>query len=126
MRRLQDRLTMHGRTAMLEYRSAAFALAALLALAAPASAAQQRAEVIHWWTSGGESAAVKVFADQFNKAGGEWVDNAIANGANARAAAISRTVAGDPPTAMQFNTGKQFDELVENDLLASVDSVAQS
>jgi glucose/mannose transport system substrate-binding protein len=67
-----------------------------------------------------------VFADQFNKAGGNWVDNAIANGANARAAANSRTVAGDPPTAMQFNTGKQFDELVENNLLANVDSVAKS
>jgi len=103
-----------------------FAAALAIGIAATPAAAQQRAEVIHWWTSGGESAAVKVFADQFNKAGGEWVDNAIANGANARAAAISRTVAGDPPTAMQFNTGKQFDELVENDLLASVDSVAQS
>ena len=103
-----------------------FAAALAIGIASTPAAAQQRAEVIHWWTSGGESAAVKVFADQFNKAGGEWVDNAIANGANARAAAISRTVAGDPPTAMQFNTGKQFDELVENDLLASVDSVAQS
>ena len=34
------------------------------------AAAQMKAEVIHWWTSGGESAAVKVFADQFTKAGG--------------------------------------------------------
>jgi glucose/mannose transport system substrate-binding protein len=102
-------------------------LAAAVALSvAAAPAAAQRAEVIHWWTSGGESAAVKVFADQFDKAGGVWVDNAIANGANARAAAINRTVAGDPPTAMQFNTGKQFDELVENNLLADVDSVAKA
>jgi glucose/mannose transport system substrate-binding protein len=102
------------------------AAAVVIGIAATPAAAQQRAEVIHWWTSGGESAAVKVFAEQFNKAGGQWVDNAIANGANARAAAINRTVAGDPPTAMQFNTGKQFDELVENDLLANVDSVAQA
>lgn len=41
-----------------------------------------------------------------------------------RTAAINRTVGGDPPTAMQFNTGKQFDELVENNLLSNVDSVA--
>ena len=74
--------------------------------------------MIHWWTSGGESAAVKVFAEQFTKAGGTWMDTAIAGGANARTAAINRTVGGTPPTAMQFNTGKQFDELVENDLLA--------
>ncbi|MDP9097127.1 MAG: carbohydrate ABC transporter substrate-binding protein, partial [Pseudomonadota bacterium] len=85
-----------------------------------------RAEVIHWWTSGGESAALRVFADAYNKSGGQWVDTAIAGGANARTAAINRVVSGDPPTAMQFNTGKQFDDLVENELLASMDPLAQA
>jgi glucose/mannose transport system substrate-binding protein len=88
------------------------ALAAMFTLTPPAGAEEQRAEVIHWWTSGGESAAVKVFADQFQAAGGTWVDTAIAGGANARTAAINRTVGGNPPTAMQLNTGKQFDDLV--------------
>jgi glucose/mannose transport system substrate-binding protein len=83
-----------------------------------------KTEVIHWWTSGGESAAVKVFADQFTKAGGTWMDTAIAGGVNARTAAINRTVGGTPPAAMQFNTGKQFDDLVENDLLRDVDALA--
>jgi glucose/mannose transport system substrate-binding protein len=109
---------------MFTYRSAGFVVAAMLALAAPASAGEQRAEVIHWWTSGGESAAVKVFADQFQAAGGTWVDTAIAGGANARTAAINRTVGGNPPAAMQLNTGKQFDDLVENDLLANMDAQA--
>ncbi len=89
-----------------------------------AQAEEMKAEVIHWWTSGGESAAVKVFAEQFAKAGGTWVDTAIAGGVNARTAAINRTVGGTPPTAMQFNTGKQFDDLVENDLLRDVDQLA--
>lgn len=98
---------------------------AIMAASAGSAAAQEtRAEVIHWWTSGGESAAVKVFADQFAKAGGTWVDSAVAGGANARTAAINRTVGGNPPTAMQFNTGKQFDDLVENNLLADVEAVA--
>ncbi|HSU04612.1 MAG TPA: ABC transporter substrate-binding protein [Acetobacteraceae bacterium] len=101
-----------------------FVLASLLSLAAPVQAEELRAEVIHWWTSGGESAAVKVFADKFHAAGGTWVDTAIAGGANARTAAINRTVGGNPPTAMQFNTGKQFDDLVENDLLANIDAQA--
>jgi glucose/mannose transport system substrate-binding protein len=109
---------------MFRCRSAGFALAAMFALAAPACAEELRAEVIHWWTSGGESAAVKVFADHFRAAGGTWVDTAIAGGANARTAAINRTVGGNPPTAMQFNTGKQFDDLVENELLADVDAQA--
>jgi glucose/mannose transport system substrate-binding protein len=97
-----------------------------LLLATSQAQAQQKAEVIHWWTSAGESAAVKVFADQFNKAGGVWVDMAIAGGANARTAAINAIVGGNPPTAMQFNTGKQFDDLVENNLLANLDTVAKT
>ncbi|WFU44371.1 ABC transporter substrate-binding protein [Bradyrhizobium sp. CB82] len=104
---------------------ALFASVAIATLASvPVSAEEMKAEVIHWWTSGGEAAAVKVFADQFAKAGGTWIDSAVAGAANARNAAISRTVAGNPPTAMQLNTGKQFDELVEGDLLADVDAVA--
>src|SRR5262245_10009599 len=106
-------------------RSCVVALSALLVAAAGGASAQElKAEVIHWWTSGGESAAVKVFADQFTKAGGVWVDTAIAGGVNARTAAINRIVGGKPPTAMQFNVGKQFDELVEAGMLADVDDIA--
>ena len=32
------------------------------------SALAQKAEVIHWWTSGGESAAVKQLAEAYNLA----------------------------------------------------------
>src|SRR5690606_5321372 len=84
------------------------------------------AEVLHWWTSGGESAAVKEFAKAFNDAGGKWVDDAIAGGENARAAGINRIIGGDPPTAMQFNTGKQFDDLVAQGLLTPLDDVAEA
>ena len=89
-----------------------------------AMAQEMKAEVLHWWTSGGESAAVKVFADRFDAAGGTWVDTAIAGGVNARTAGINRIVGGNPPTAMQFNTGKQFDELVSNDLLGDLEEDA--
>ncbi len=98
---------------------------AVIALgAAQASAQEMKAEVIHWWTSGGESAAVKVFADKFTEAGGTWVDTAIAGGEQARTAGINRIVGGNPPTAMQFNTGKQFDELAANGLLRDLDDLA--
>jgi len=109
----------------LNTRISAYALSIAL-LCSSSALAQQKAEVLHWWTSAGESAAVKVFADQFTKAGGTWVDNAIAGGANARTAGINRMVGGNPPTMMQFNTGKQFDELVSNDLLRDVEKQAQA
>jgi glucose/mannose transport system substrate-binding protein len=91
-----------------------------------ASAQEMKAEVIHWWTSGGESAAVKVFADEFQAAGGTWIDNAVAGGENARTAGINRIVGGDPPTAMQFNTGLQFDEIVGNGFLRDLEDVAEA
>jgi glucose/mannose transport system substrate-binding protein len=113
---------------MMRYAVAAAAILAASPGYAQGTATAQgpaRAEVIHWWTSGGESAALRVYADAFTRANGQWVDTAIAGGANARTAAVNRVVGGDPPTAMQFNTGKQFDDLVENDLLENVDALAQ-
>lgn len=35
-------------------------------------------EVTHWWTSGGEAAAVAEFAKAFDATGNKWVDGAIA------------------------------------------------
>ncbi len=83
-----------------------------------------KANVIHWWTSGGESAAIRQFADAYNQAGGQWVDNAVAGADQARATAINRIVGGDPPTAAQFNTSKQFHDLIDQGLLNNVDAVA--
>ena len=106
--------------------TAATALVAMLAGATTAVAADLKAEVLHWWTSGGESAAVKVFASQFAQAGGEWVDAAVAGGGGeaARAAGVNRIVGGNPPTAMQFNTSRQFDELIARGLLSPLDEIA--
>jgi len=93
-------------------------------LATLAHAQANRAEVLHWWTSGGESAAVKELANAYTQAGGTWVDSAIAGGEQARAAAVNRMVGGTPPTAAQFNTSKQFLDLIDQGMLANVDVVA--
>ncbi|WP_081905320.1 ABC transporter substrate-binding protein [Janthinobacterium agaricidamnosum] len=83
-----------------------------------------KATVIHWWTSGGESAAIKQFADAYNKAGGQWIDQAIAGADQARATTINRIVGGNAPVAAQFNTSQQFRDIVEQGLLNNVDDVA--
>jgi len=100
------------------------ALSATLALSGTVQADPLQANVIHWWTSGGESAAIKQFADAYNKAGGLWVDNAVAGADQARSTAINRIIGGDPPTAAQFNTSKQFHDLIDQGLLNNIDSVA--
>ena len=107
-------------------RKAILALAMLPALAAAqAPATGPKAEVVHWWTSGGESAAVKTLADAYRAAGGVWIDMAVALGEQARAVAINRIVGGNPPTAAQFNTSKQFLDIVEQGMLTPMDEVAQ-
>lgn len=102
----------------------AFAALALLAVATAHAATAPRAEVIHWWTSGGESAAVRSLAEAYRSAGGVWVDTAIAGSEQARAVAISRVVGGNPPAAALFNTSKQFLDLIDQGMLANVDSIA--
>lgn len=101
------------------------AAAAATLLGTAAAQAQNRAEVIHWWTSGGESAAVKELANAYKAASGTWVDTAIAGGEAARAQAINRIVGGTPSTAAQFNTSKQFHDVIDGGLLNNVDEVAK-
>ncbi len=85
----------------------------------------QTAEVVHWWTSGGESAAVQELAKAYKAAGGQWVDSAIAGGDAARNTTINRIVGGKPPTVAQFNTSKQYHEVVFEGYMNSIDKVAK-
>jgi glucose/mannose transport system substrate-binding protein len=103
--------------------TAAFAAAVALPFAAPAFATDL--EVTHWWTSGGESAAVAEFAKAFDATGNKWVDGAIAGGGNtARPIMVSRITGGDPMAAFQFNTGRQAEELIEAGLLRDLTDIA--
>lgn len=82
-------------------------------------------EVTHWWTSGGEAAAVAEFASAFDATGNKWVDGAIAGSGNtARPIMISRITGGDPMAATQFNHGRQAEELVEAGLMRPITEVA--
>ncbi|MDB5910044.1 MAG: sugar transporter substrate-binding protein [Massilia sp.] len=110
---------------MYQARKIALAGALLAAGAVQAQAGGPTAEVIHWWTSGGESAAVKQVAQAYRAAGGVWIDTAIAGGDQSRAVTINRIVGGNPPTAAQFNTSKQFLDVIEQGMLNNVDDVAQ-
>jgi glucose/mannose transport system substrate-binding protein len=83
-------------------------------------------EVTHWWTSGGEAAAVAEFAKAFDATGNKWVDGAIAGSGNtARPIMISRITGGDPMGATQFNHGRQAEELVEAGLMRDLTDLAE-
>lgn len=104
------------------------AFAAVLAATAALPFAAQAAdlEVTHWWTSGGEAAAVKELATAFDATGNKWVDGAIAgSGSTARPIMISRITGGDPMGATQFNHGRQAEELVMSGLMRDLSDVAE-
>ncbi|SEN30961.1 carbohydrate ABC transporter substrate-binding protein, CUT1 family [Duganella sp. CF517] len=100
------------------------AAAAMAPAASSAAPAGPKAEVMHWWTSSSESAAVRKFADAYRAAGGVWADTAVAGADQAKSVAINRIVGGNPPTAAQFNTTKQFRDLIDQGSLNNVDDIA--
>ncbi len=84
-------------------------------------------EVTHWWTSGGEAAAVAEFAKAFEEnTEHTWVDGAIAGGGStARPIMVSRIIGGDPMGAFQFNHGRQAEELIEAGVLRDLTDLAE-
>jgi len=109
----------------MSYRFAIAALAATTAIAFAGPASATDLEVTHWWTSGGEAAAVAEFAKAFDATGNKWVDGASAgSGGTARPIMISRITGGDPMGATQFNHGRQAEELVEAGLMRDLTDIA--
>jgi glucose/mannose transport system substrate-binding protein len=99
--------------------------AAALAAAFGGPALATNCEVTHWWTSGGEAAAVAEFAKAFDATGNKWVDGAIGgSGTTARPIIISRVMGGNPPCATQFNPGKDSDDLVDAGLMQDLTELA--
>ena len=77
-------------------------VAALALLSAPAVA--EDVEVLHWWTSGGEAAALNVLKDDLEGQGIGWQDMPVAGGGGEQAMTVlrARVTAGDAPTAVQM------------------------
>jgi glucose/mannose transport system substrate-binding protein len=99
-------------------RLAALALAAFGASAA----AQDPVEVLHWWTSGSEAAAVQSVKRTLLQRGYEWEDSSVAGGDDRkRLVAAARAGAGRLPDALQlhaFSLREQADEFRNLDELA--------
>src|SRR4051812_177572 len=101
---------------------------ALMAGAAsgPAQAAGQTVEVMHWWTSAGESAALNVLKKKLESQGIQWRDAPVAGGGGdaAMTALRARVAAGDPPTAVQL-LGLPVHDWAESGTLLDLTPVAE-
>lgn len=106
----------------------AFAAVSALALtSATAAFAGPEAEVLHYWTSGGEAKSVAVLQQEFAEHGGSWTDMPVAGGGGdaAMTALRARVLSGNAPTAVQLK-GPAIQEWYEEGVLADISSVAEA
>ena len=82
-------------------------------------------EVLHWWTSGGEAAAVGVLKDDLAGKGVGWKDMPIAGGGGDAAMTTlkARVTAGNAPTAVQM-LGFDIQDWAAQGALANLNDVA--
>ena len=71
-------------------KSALAASAAVSIISATAGVAGPEAEVLHWWTSGGEAKSVAVLQEEFASKGSTWTDMPVAGGEIGRASCRER------------------------------------
>jgi glucose/mannose transport system substrate-binding protein len=97
-----------------------------LLMGVSAAQAAESVEVLHWWTSGGESKAIGVLKDDMTKQGYTWKDFAVAGGAGAAAMTALKTqvISGNAPTAAQIK-GPLIKEWADQGVLVNIDSVAK-
>ena len=82
-------------------------------------------EVLHWWTSGGEAAALNVLKDNLAAQDIGWLDMPVAGGGGESAMTTlrARVTAGNPPTAVQM-LGFDIQDWAAEGALGNLDAVA--
>lgn len=103
------------------------AIATALALTTASNAWAQQVEVLHWWTSGGEAAALNVLKTNLEGKGVEWLDMPVAGGGGEAAATTlkARVASSNPPAAAQM-LGMAVKEWSSQGSLGSLTSVAKA
>jgi glucose/mannose transport system substrate-binding protein len=101
------------------------AIAAILAASGGAAHAQESVEVLHWWTSGGEAAALDVLKKDLEGKGIAWQDMPVAGGGGTEAMTVlrARVTAGNAPTAVQM-LGFDILDWAKEGALGNLDEIA--
>jgi len=109
------------------YKSVLCAVSTVAMFSASAAIAEPQAEVLHWWTSGGEAKSVAVLQKEFADNGGTWTDMPVAGGGGdaAMTALRARVLSGNAPAAVQLK-GPAIQEWYEEGVLADISAVAEA
>jgi glucose/mannose transport system substrate-binding protein len=100
--------------------------ALMLATASPALA-EPSVEVMHFWTSGGEAAALAAVRDKVVAEGVAWTDAPVAGGGGdqAKTALQARIASGNPPAAVLI-LGQNILDWAAEGMLGNVDALAEA
>jgi glucose/mannose transport system substrate-binding protein len=100
-------------------------ITALLLATATTASADPSVEVMHFWTSGGEAAALSAVRDKVVAGGVVWADAPIAGGGGdqAKTALQARIASGNPPAAMLM-LGQNILDWANEGMLGNVDALA--
>ncbi|CAN7383270.1 ABC transporter substrate-binding protein [Pararhizobium sp. LjRoot238] len=87
--------------------------------------AAENVEVLHWWTSGGEAAALDVLKKDLEAKGISWTDMPVAGGGGTEAMTVlrARVTSGNAPTAVQM-LGFDILDWAKEGALGNLDEVA--
>lgn len=90
-----------------------------------AAHAAESVEVLHWWTSGGEAAALDVLKKDLESKGISWTDMPVAGGGGTEAMTVlrARVTAGNAPTAVQM-LGFDILDWAKEGSLGNLDEIA--
>jgi len=94
-------------------------------MASTSVSAAEKVEVLHWWTSGGEAAALQVLKKDLESKGITWADMPVAGGGGEAAMTVlrARVTSGNPPTAVQM-LGFDILDWAKEGALANLNAVA--
>lgn len=103
----------------------AASVALVLGLGAGSAAQAADVEVLHWWTSGGEAAALDVLKQDLETKGVGWQDMPVAGGGGEAAMTTlrARVTAGNAPTAVQM-LGFDITDWANEGALGNLNAVA--
>lgn len=101
------------------------AMAALMLMGGTAARAAESVEVLHWWTSGGEAAALDVLKKDLESKGISWTDMPVAGGGGTEAMTVlrARVTSGNAPTAVQM-LGFDILDWAKEGALGNLDDIA--
>ncbi len=90
-----------------------------------AAQAAESVEVLHWWTSGGEAAALDVLKKDLEAKNISWTDMPVAGGGGTEAMTVlrARVTAGNAPTAVQM-LGFDIQDWAKEGALGNLDELA--